>query len=399
MATLVDILDIEEQVAEFIQHFKKLKDVINPEQIEQNGKLVQELTQFVKVENYALFFAKLLPELSTLFSPTNDVEVESGFNVFITLLRKQDVKELRATVNTIIQFITSSTTDRSVIRLKILTNLYNLLNEAPIPRFELFLHVLNYAVASKNIDLIFDQLKKVEDWLKEWKASKEQIRETYKILHNIYHITDRGQLAYNYLIKFLSTYDAPAIEVRQEAAHAAIETIKTPEIFQSDHLLELPVIKQLETDTNYSKLYQLLKIFAVDNVDAFNAFISQNPGFLESTGLPADECNRKIRLLSLATLASQHTEIPYALIAERLKISNDEIEHWIVDAIGADLLDAKIDQLRQVLIVSRCTQRVFGTAQWQQLRTNLSSWAFNLNQVLAVIKNSTAKVDHEGLRD
>jgi len=151
MATLVDILDIEEQVAEFIQHFKKLKDVINPEQIEQNGKLVQELTQFVKVENYALFFAKLLPELSTLFSPTNDVEVESGFNVFITLLRKQDVKELRATVNTIIQFITSSTTDRSVIRLKILTNLYNLLNEAPIPRFELFLHVLNYAVASKKI--------------------------------------------------------------------------------------------------------------------------------------------------------------------------------------------------------------------------------------------------------
>jgi len=300
---------------------------------------------------------------------------------------------------TIIQFLTSSTTDRSVLRLKILSNLYNLLSGAPIPRFDLFLQVLNYSVASKNIDLIFDQLKKVEDWLREWKATQEQIRETYKILHNIYHITDRGQLAYNYLIKFLSTYDAPAVEARQEAAHAAIETIKTPEIFQCDHLLELPVIKQLESDAQYSKLYQLLRIFAVENVDAFNAFISQNPGFLESTGLPVDECNRKIRLLSLATLASQQAEIPYALIAERLKISSEDIEQWIIDAIGADLLDAKIDQLRQVLIVSRCTQRVFGTAQWQQLRNNLSAWAQNLNQILAVIKNSTAKLDHEGLRD
>ena len=38
-------------------------------------------------------------------------------------------------------------------------------------------------------------------------------------------------------------------------------------------------------------------------------------------------------------------------IAKVLKISEDEVEDWVVKAISAKLMDAKMDQLGQVVII------------------------------------------------
>ncbi|KAI3830513.1 hypothetical protein MKW98_030676 [Papaver atlanticum] len=46
-------------------------------------------------------------------------------------------------------------------------------------------------------------------------------------------------------------------------------------------------------------------------------------------------------------------------------IQDDEVEEWIVKAIiDAKLLDCKMDQLNQTIIVSRCSDRLFGPNQW-----------------------------------
>jgi len=64
-----------------------------------------------------------------------------------------------------------------------------------------------------------------------------------------------------------------------------------------------------------------------------------------------EDCLKKIRLLSLATLAAQHKEIPYSLISTTLAVEEGEVETWIILAISANILDAKLDQLRRVAII------------------------------------------------
>jgi translation initiation factor 3 subunit M len=79
--------------------------------------------------------------------------------------------------------------------------------------------------------------------------------------------------------------------------------------------------------------------------------------------------------MSLTGLASKGSgEITYAVVREALKITDDEVEYWIVRAIGLKLLEAKMDQLRQVVIISRCIERVFGLAQWRDLLGKLTIW-------------------------
>lgn len=96
-----------------------------------------------------------------------------------------------------------------------------------------------------------------------------------------------------------------------------------------------------------------------------------------------EECIAKMRLLSLLDLASDVSgQIPYALIKDTLRvfalaflfvmfylfslysclieamqvpfqINDDEVELWVVKAITAKLIDCKIDQMNQVVLV-RC---------------------------------------------
>ena len=57
-----------------------------------------------------------------------------------------------------------------------------------------------------------------------------------------------------------------------------------------------------------------------------------------------------------------------------------EVEGWIVRAIGG-LVEAKMDQVRGVAVVTRVNHRVFGDVQWKELKTKLASWRENLEAV------------------
>jgi translation initiation factor 3 subunit M len=67
--------------------------------------------------------------------------------------------------------------------------------------------------------------------------------------------------------------------------------------------------------------------------------------------LNEENCVRKLRLLSLASLASETNEIPYSSIASTLQIKEEEIESWVILAVSAKLIEAKLDQLRRVAVV------------------------------------------------
>jgi len=185
--------------------------------------------------------------------------------------------------------------------------------------------------------------------------------------------------------------DSAIKEIKSEAVKAATLAIKLPEIHQCDDLLEMAAVKQLQSDPleAHSKLYELLRLFSCDKLEAFASFHESNPDYLASVGISHEDCLKKIRLLSLATLAVEHQELPYSLIAQTLRIEESEVEMWIILAISALLIDAKMDQLRSVVVINRCTQRVFTNAQWKTLHERLHFWRDNVQRLLGSIRTAT----------
>jgi len=77
-----------------------------------------------------------------------------------------------------------------------------------------------------------------------------------------------------------------------EASKAVIEAIRSPDLYQLDSILNIPIVKLLE-NSKHNNSYQLLKIFAGETLESYKTFTDKNPQFIASSGLNGDECLKK----------------------------------------------------------------------------------------------------------
>jgi len=101
-----------------------------------------------------------------------------------------------------------------------------------------------------------------------------------------------------------------------------------------------------------------------------------------------EESLRKIRLLSLCSLASSKATLKYSEIASSMQILESEVESWVIKAITAKLMDAKMDQITKTVAVNHCADRVFTTKQWVSLREKLSTWRDSMRNLLSSIETA-----------
>ncbi|KAL2561078.1 hypothetical protein AAZV13_20G061200 [Glycine max] len=277
-------------------------------------------------------------------------------------------------------------------------SLYNLL-ETPYCQFYVYMKLLNLAVDGKVTEHIIPSFNKIDNFLKDWKIGIPEQRELFLAVSNILKENkSMSKDAFKFLTSYLATFsgdDSHVLsEAKEEAARAIVEFVRAPDVFQCD-LLDLPAVTQLEKDAKYALLYQLLKIFLTQRLDAYLDYHAANSTLLKSYGLVHEECIAKMRLLSLVDLSSDGSgQIPYELIRDTLQISDDEVELWVVRGLTANLIDCKMDQMNQVVVVSHPTERVFGQHQWQALRTKLVTWRGNIANVISTIQAN--KITEDG---
>ena len=73
----------------------------------------------------------------------------------------------------------------------------------------------------------------------------------------------------------------------------------------------------------------------------------------------------------------------FTKIASALDIQQDDVELWLIDVIRAGLVEGKLSQARQELLVHRSTYRTFGREEWEDLYSRLEDWKVALGGVLA----------------
>ena len=99
--------------------------------------------------------------------------------------------------------------------------------------------------------------------------------------------------------------------------------------------------------------------------------------------IDASKAERKIRLLTLAILSNTPSRtLPYTKIASALAIPASDVELWLIDVIRAGLVEGKLSQARQELLVHRSMYRSFGREGWEEIEARLEDWRIALEGVL-----------------
>ncbi|KAL2325673.1 hypothetical protein Fmac_024731 [Flemingia macrophylla] len=365
----------------------------------QVARLCKEAEEFIVMGKWLELASLMITSAELIFSKVSEKDIESVFTVICNLVTKtENPDEVMEIVKVITAKILQQPNEKPAARLKILINLYNLL-ETPYCQFYVYMKILNLAVDGKVTEHIIPSFKKIDNFLKDWKIGIPEQRELFLAICNILKENkSMSKDAFKFLTSYLSTFLGEDTEVlseaKEEAARAIVEFVRAPDVFQCD-LLDLPAVGQLEKDAKYGLLYQLLKIFLTQRLDAYLDYHAANSTFLKSYGLVHEECIAKMRLMSLVDLSSDESgQIPYELIKDTLRINDDEVELWVVRAITAKLIDCKMDQMNQVVVVSHPTDRVFGQHQWQELKTKLGTWRGNIANVISTIQAN--KITEDG---
>lgn len=78
----------------------------------------------------------------------------------------------------------------------------------------------------------------------------------------------------------------------------------------------------------------------------------------------------------LAALVHPHPPKPllFGCPQAALGLGAGEVEGAVVQAIGKRIIEARIDQLRAVVAITKCAPRTFGADHWKELQQTLAGW-------------------------
>ncbi|KAI9235863.1 hypothetical protein MVEG_04762 [Podila verticillata NRRL 6337] len=376
MDTIFIDAPVQEQVAELATYISSLRG-------DEEQALVKEVAPLVEAEKFAEATKVLVKESKTLLEAP-EKEFEAAFNLLVAVAI---VDADKTVVEDILKVVVSEPTQKTALKFKVLSNIFNTLPANSPLRLSVFTSIVDLAVASDDMDLVLPQLQYVPNWVSEWGVGADAERTLLLNLSDRLKETGNQYQSLEFLLKYLTNFNGSDVSGQKATAtRAIVESISLPEVLNFENLLKIDAVQGLKSE----KAYELLSVFMSGNVQDYRTLVGKHAGLIKELGLDEEETLRKIRLLSLASLGSENLarELSYQEIAKALEVSEQEVELWVIDVIRAGLVEAKLNQVSKVVVVNRSIYRTFGTAQWQQLSQRLNGWKQSLAEILQVVANA-----------
>jgi len=157
------------------------------------------------------------------------------------------------------------------------------------------------------------------------------------------------------------------------------QVLSAPDVYVFGELLTVDSIKSLSKKGGEAQQYfEILEIFAYGKYNDFK--VKQND-------LPklTDKQSKKLKQLTIASLASDSHVIPYSLLIKELDIVElRELEDLVIDALYKDIVVGKLDHERKVFQVDSAIGRDLRPEDMDRMIGTLLSWQ---KQSEALLKN------------
>merc|ERR1740115_495230 len=280
-------------------------------------------------------------------------------------------------------------------RLQLLLDTFNAIaTGASRARYAVFCIIIDFAATNELVAVLAPQLGSVESRTSGWGLNTKERRDLHMKLASALKGAGDSTLTFNFIKKYLTLFEEgdDMQAAFPLAVEAAVIAIQDPVQHDCAELLRLPAVAALKAEGGKEAAsYRLLEIFGSEKLSSFLEFAEQNKASVSEMGLDHDDCVNKMRMLSLVNLATESAEIPYATIASTLQVGDDEVESWVIRVSRAGLVKTRMDQLRQVVVVSRTKVRVFNNQDWQMLGQQVASWKNSLTGLQSMIRSAKSQ--------
>lgn len=326
-------------------------------------------------------FLELLPQLIVhyplLFTRVQaDSEVESAFFSLISMIQLlSQVDQIEQTSKDLSNAIISDTSPRTTLKSKLLGHQFNCYQPNLASTYTLLINVLKLIKETGTMRYVNLDINQISEWLEKWKCDVQEQRDVFRLLHEAFSAIHQGEKAIAALVRLLKLYaENEGVDAKSDAHICVISHIAHPKIFVMDHLLDLHPIRALDGQLSH----ELLQIFVNGDLNEYIEFYNNNTDFVEKLAVTHDENLRKMRLLTLSSMAQDCTEIEFAQLTAKLNLAHSDVEPFIIEAIASGLIKGKINEPEEKVLISSTINRTFKEQQWNLIKTKLELWQKNL---------------------
>lgn len=330
-------------------------------------------------------------------------DLEGITNILCHLVPRIEPPESHDAVHRVSKALSSDPETRPERRLQGLINLYNTVLD-PQAKYQALMTTIEFSKSSGLADIMLGVIKtNIDSWITVLSLSQESARALYlNCADSLTSCTRKpksaAKEAYKLRMKALKTYTREnSSEGADVAAQVVSEYMASSDLLTFD-LLDAPAVQSLKESSTHKNLYTMLNILLHGSVKEFRDFVSTPDGaaVISTVGTTEEDLTNKMLLLALAGLVHGRTSVPCKEISEALDIPASDVEDLIVRAIGKRVMEAKIDQLQEIILISRCTSRTFEDSDWKGLQRDLKQWRTSIADVLA-LGSDTKSVLTQGL--
>ncbi|KAF3787077.1 COP9 signalosome complex subunit 7 [Nymphaea thermarum] len=173
-------------------------------------------------------------------------------------------------------------------------------------------------------------------------------------------------------------------------AGVVVDATSHPSLFAFSEILSVPNVAELQ-GTEHSKYLDLLQLFAHGTWNDYKS---------NAVSLPilAPDQVRKLKQLSVLTLAETSKVLPYDQLMQELDVSNvRELEDFLInECMYAGIVRGKLDQWRRCFEVQFAAGRDLRPAQLDGMIQTLSSWLATSDNLLLTIQEKIRWADTMG---
>merc|ERR1719221_1102451 len=310
------------------------------------------------------------------------------------LLMLDEAEKFDQAITRLCDIFTAKGDQQPELRLRLLMMLYNTFGPELELKHRVFKYILDYANdASPNLfDQVVPYLEYLDSWMADWDLYMidDDKRNLYHDIARYMRTLGKRVDSFLHLKKYHELFQGAGPDaikdpkVYNSTVQLLADAASIPSVIQFDDILAYDTVKALAKSKDKA-LAELCEIFLQGSVNDLRDFHKKNEALFKEHNLEIQDAVSKMRLLTLATLAQNRSEITLAEVAKKLEESEDNVERWVVRALSEGFIDGRIDQLNHKVLVKSAFQRKFEKEEWQFLDDKLMSWIGNLEDVIRFI--------------
>ncbi|KAL6544169.1 26S proteasome non-ATPase regulatory subunit 13 A [Orobanche gracilis] len=166
-------------------------------------------------------------------------------------------------------------------------------------------------------------------------------------------------------------------------------------IYNFGELLAHPIVKSL-MGTKVEWLYYILEAFNSGDLVRYQelcrvhgAALSTQPALVQNEKKLLEKINILCLMEIIFSRPSEGRTIPLSIIAERTKLTLEDVEYLLMKSLSVHLIEGIIDQVEGTVYVSWVQPRVLGIPQIKSLRDRLENWVGKVHTALLSVEAET----------